>query len=384
MLRAPFPRSLLPLLLPLLATGGYTSSSKEGAPQAEQRETAVAEHSYPDPATPDSVPMISPEEKYLFFARGADIYWVDSSVLDPFLPDRAQSPEWWHVHPRPVYASLERTGTYQDWFDVYRLTEGTYAIYEPNQRLEAMSYLVLGAERGVLVDTGTGIGDIRAVVEALTDLPVSVVLTHGHHDHVGGSHRFDEVAHFDHAEALAELAGVQETNASLQRFITGESLWKPLPEGFEPATWTLPPVIPTHLLHDGDFIDLGSRQLEVIHTPGHAPGQISLLDRRNRLLFVGDHFSARPIFADYLDLDAFLASNERLAEMAAAYDHVLGGHCDPWIPGDIIPRISDAFRVIFEGGRTFVEDEGNRVYEFDGFEVWIRTKTVQIRLYSRS
>jgi hypothetical protein len=79
------------------------------------------------------------------------------------------------VHPRPIYAKLEKVGIFQEWFDVYELTEGTYAIYERNQFEEAISYLVLGSARGVLIDAGTRIGDIKAVAEKLTDLPVSSV-----------------------------------------------------------------------------------------------------------------------------------------------------------------------------------------------------------------
>lgn len=65
-------------------------------------------------------------------------------------PELVQPREWWRIHPRPGYASLEKVGTFQDWFDVYRSTDGTFAIYEPNQFEEVISYLVLGSDRGVL------------------------------------------------------------------------------------------------------------------------------------------------------------------------------------------------------------------------------------------
>ena len=147
-------------------------------------------------------------------------------------PELVQPPEWWRVHPRPIYSSLEKVGTYQEWFDVYRLAEGTYAIYEPNQFEEAISYLVLGTDRGVLIDAGTGIGDIRAVVEELTDLPVASLLTHEHYDHVGGAYRFDEIIASGNPAGLARLEAGR-SNESLQQYITEEYLWKPLPDGFD-------------------------------------------------------------------------------------------------------------------------------------------------------
>ena len=46
-------------------------------------------------------------------------------------------------------------------------------------------YLLEGAERALLIDTGWGSGTLRAYVERLTDRPVEVVITHGHLDHSG-------------------------------------------------------------------------------------------------------------------------------------------------------------------------------------------------------
>ncbi len=289
-----------------------------------------------------------------------------------------QPSQWWSVHPRLVYATLEKVGTYQAWFDVYRLAEGTYAVYEPNQFEEAISYLVLGRERGVLIDAGTGIGNIQRVVQELTDLPVSVVLTHEHYDHIGGAYRFDEIAHVDDSTALTLLAQGRD-NTSLQQYVTDAYLWKPLPEGFDPDAWTIPPIEPTLLLSDGEMIDLGERLLEVITTPGHSPGSICLLDRANRLLWTGDHFYPGPLYAHALDVNIadYITSNERLVGLVGLYDHVLSGHNDPWVRSEVIPRVSDAFMAIFEGAAQFSADDGLRRYYFDGFDVLIRSETVE-------
>jgi glyoxylase-like metal-dependent hydrolase (beta-lactamase superfamily II) len=289
-----------------------------------------------------------------------------------------QPSEWWRVHPRPVYATLEKVGTYQEWFDVYRLAEGTYALYEPNQFEEAISYLVLGSERGVLIDAGTGIGDVRQVVEGLTDLPVSVVLTHEHYDHIGGAYRFDEIAAPGNPAGLEVLSRGRD-NASLQGYLTDEYLWKPLPQGFDGATWTIPPLEPTRLLDEGDTIDLGGRTLAVIETPGHSPGSICLLDRENRLLWTGDHFFPGPLYAFGADvnIDDYVASNERLEGLIGEYDHVLSGHNDPWVESDVIRRVGEAFDAIANGTADYSEDDGLRRYFFQRFDVLIREETVE-------
>ena len=317
----------------------------------------------------------------LFACGGGDEVAEAGTAEDTSASELVQPSEWWNVHPRPVYATLEKVGTYQEWFDVYKLAEGTYAIYEPNQFEEAICYLVEGSEHAVLIDAGTGIGDLKAVVEDLTDLPVTLLLTHEHYDHVGSAHQFDEIIHFDNADALAVLAAGRD-NASLQGYLTPEYLWKPLPEGWDADAWSIPPITPDQLLEDGDVVELGGRELEVIYTPGHSPGQICLLDRANRLLWTGDHFFAGPLYAHAsdVDLDAYLESNRRLAEMVDAYDYLLGGHNSPWVDSEIIPRITTAFETIFAGGGEFSEGEGLRRYRFDGFDVLIRTESVMERM----
>jgi len=289
-----------------------------------------------------------------------------------------QPDQWWRVHPRPVYGTLEKVGTYQSWFDVYKLAEGTYAIYEPNQFEEAICYVVEGEERAVLIDAGTGIGNLKEVVSQLTTLPVSVVLTHEHYDHVGSAHLFTEVAMYDDSIGINVLRnGVG--NDRLQGYVTGDYLWKPLPGGFDPESWTIPPVMPTTLYNEGDAIDLGGRMLEVIYTPGHSPGSMCLLDSKQRLLFTGDVFFPGPLYAHPADvhIEHYRKSIDKLADRVDEYDYICSGHNDPWVKSEVMPRVKEAFNTIFEGQGKFTEDDGLRRYYFDGFDILIRAEVLQ-------
>lgn len=302
------------------------------------------------------------------------------SVYSEERSELVQPSKWWESLPRPGYASLEKVGLYDAWFEVYRLTEGTYAVYEPYQFEEAISYLVLGDERAALIDSGNGIGDVKRVASALTELPITVVLTHEHYDHVGGAHLFDDVSIADHPRAVERLrAGVDHQGAV--RLIEGDYVWKPLPSGVDPATWSIRGVEPTRLLEDGATVDLGGRELEVIRTPGHSPGSICILDSRERLLFTGDHFYPGPLYGhtDGFVLDDYLASNDKIAARLAEYDHVLGGHNEPWVESEVIPRVGAAFRRILAGAEDFNEDGGLRRYAFDGFDILVRAETVRAR-----
>lgn len=289
-----------------------------------------------------------------------------------------QPAKWWKKLPRPVYASLEKVNTSQPWFEVYGLTEDIFAIYEPFQFEEAMSYLVSGNEKAVVIDTGTGIGNLKQVISELTGLPVSVVNTHTHWDHIGNNHQFTEIACYDDEECIRKMRqGV--SNERLRISVTGDSIWKPLPEGFDASTWAIPPVKPTSLLEDGDMIDLGGRSLEVIHTPGHSPGSICLLDRKSRVLFTGDTFFPGPLYAypEDVNIDDYLNSLEKLSDRLDEYDYLCSGHNDPWVKSEVIPRVLKAFQDIMAGKGSYKEDGDIRRYAFDGFDILIRTDMIE-------
>ena len=306
-------------------------------------------------------------------------FWSAGGVALPQQSFNVVQPDnWWDILPRPGYASLTKVGLYGAWFEVYELPHHTFAIYEPYQFQEAISYLVLGSERAALGDSGNGIGNIRDVVDELTDLPVTVLLTHEHSDHFGGAHAFDEVALFNDPRALERVrAGVANDRA--RRSVTGEQVWQPLPEGVDPATFSIPGIEPKMLLEDGQTIDLGGRTLEVIHSPGHSPGSVCYLDRENRLLFTGDHFYPGPLYAfgATVDIDDYIASNDNLAGRTGDYDYVLSGHNEPWIEAAVIPRVSEAFRTILNGEGEYSEDSERRRYRFDGFDIIVRTELVE-------
>jgi len=289
-----------------------------------------------------------------------------------------QPQKWWTKLPRPIYASLEKIQTSQDWYEVYKLTVGTYAIYEPFQFEEAISYLVLGKERSVVIDTGTGIGDLREVIEELTDLPVSVVNTHTHWDHIGNNHQFEEIACHNHPACVDKLLnGV--SHSRLQSSIQGDSIWKPLPQNFDADTWEIPSVQPSTLLADGDVIDLGERTLEVIYTPGHSPGSICLLDKINRLLFTGDTFFPGPLYAfsEDVDIAEYRTSIDKLKSRMDEYDYLCSGHNDPWVRSDVIPRVDEAFQKILAGEGNYKQDGDIRRYSFEGFDILIRTDMIK-------
>src|ERR1700735_1374159 len=156
--------------------------------------------------------------------------------------------------PKPTAPAAGR------WFDDYFLIESldptTFAIGEPRYYQGNYSCLILGAQRAVLFDAGTGLRDIVPVVRSLTNLPVTVIPSHLHFEHVGALGRFENTA------VVAEPSLRVRTHGSRRALRRYEFL------GFAD-----PLSCPTFRVDDGcppdSIVDLGGRRLRVLATPGH-------------------------------------------------------------------------------------------------------------------
>ena len=160
------------------------------------------------------------------------------------------------------------------------------------------SYMVVGKDKALVIDTGLGDADVYANARKVTDLPLELVNTHGHGDHIGCNEKFDVV--YAHP---ADHAKVSRKNKD---------------------------IIP---VQEGYVFDLGGRKLEVIETPGHTPGSICILDRANKILFMGDSLYAGPLFLqfEYSSLKDYIASIDKLVGMSDVIEYLLICH------GDVCP-----------------------------------------------
>lgn len=260
---------------------------------------------------------------------------------------------WWDILPRRVYSSLEKVETSQSWYDVYRLHDWLYALYEGGQYDEALMYLVIGDEQAVVVDGGTGIGRLDLLVEELTDKPYFLLLTHTHNDHIGGCKDFDEIAVYDDAmsrESAAEGLGRDK----MGEIIEGDNVIREYPQGFDPDSYYAPPYTVTRWLRDGDRVELGGRSLEVIYTPGHSSDHLCLLDRGSRYLWTGDLFYTGGV-TTYLpggDHDSFIESCRRLVDLMPHYDMLLPAHNEPLVEKEIMVELMKAAEDVKAGRLT--------------------------------
>lgn len=111
-------------------------------------------------------------------------------------------------------------------------------------------------------------------------------------------------------------------------------------------------------------------------TPGHTPDSLCLLDRQNRILFVGDTFYPGPIYlyVPETDVAAYERSIGRLATLVPQLDILLTSHNLPLSRPEMLLRLSDAFRQVRTGNARFTVSGAQREYRFDGFSLLLANR----------
>jgi glyoxylase-like metal-dependent hydrolase (beta-lactamase superfamily II) len=258
------------------------------------------------------------------------------------------------------------------WFDVYQLPGRVFAFYEPRQEQEVLSYLIVGEKRALLFDSGLGIGRLGEIVRRLTSLPVVVLNSHTHFDHVGGNSEFTDIYAVDSAFTRDNAEG--HSNAYMLKNAGPSGACPPLPAGFDFAKYSIKPFRIAHTVHDGEIIDLGGRPLEVLLTPGHTPDALCLLDRKQKELFTGDTFYPDEIWLWWpeTDLDAYQKSIERIAALAPSLQVLRPAHSAPEADPGLLAKVALALPRARSGKMHYKVEPGRRVYQFSGFSIALR------------
>ena len=173
---------------------------------------------------------------------------------------------------------------------------------------ESTCYLIAGSEKALLVDSVNGYEDLKAITKTLTDLPVIVVNTHGHGDHILGNVYFDE-------------AWLHPADFALHDEFFGYAKEEMDKHGLKPCS--------LKALEVGQIFDLGGVQLEVVDLKGHTAGSIGLLDKAARIIYTGDGLNTHL----WMQLDHSLPISTMLeifrklkAEHGQDFDYVAHGH----------------------------------------------------------
>lgn len=287
-------------------------------------------------------------------------------------PAATNEGKWYDGMPRASWSRFEMIDSGQDWFEVYKLTDNTYAIYEPNQWQEAISYLLIGDEKAMLVDTLQGIGDLKAVIDQLTDLPIIVMNTHSHYDHVSSNYQFETIYGLDTPYTAINAMGHPHENYATS--MTMETIWKNLPKNFSLDFYDSKAFKIDKFVNNGENIDLGGRTIQVIFIPGHSPDSVILIDKENRMMMTGDSFYPAPIYvySDTSSFSDFLISSQIMFSYQNDVDYLLPGHNETMQPSSFLNELRSATLNIINPTTPYEQGSGRRTYDFGKFSIIVK------------
>ena len=215
--------------------------------------------------------------------------------------------------------------------EITKLYKNTWSISDGHVRM----FLLTGVEKALVIDSGISGVDLRDIAGKITHLPLKLLNTHADRDHIAGNDAFEEF-YMHPSEAMIY-------------YNLNKGKGKMLP------------------VFDGDVIDLGDRQLEVVHVPGHTPGSITVLDRNERCLIGGDPIQADGeiyMFGLHRDLHSYAAGLARLMKRVDDFDGIYPSHGRLYVGKEVIPQLITGAEAIIAGETVPFEERdmfGNKM-----------------------
>ena len=229
-------------------------------------------------------------------------------------------------------------------FERIILTQINPHVYLMDDHHEATGYIVVGSKKALVIDTMNGYEDVRAVVGTVTNLPIMVVNTHGHCDHIYGN------VYFDCAYLHPADLPVAQEHMRFSEFI----------EECNKRGLQMPPFEP---IRGGEVIDLGGLHLEVIELPGHTPGGILLLLKEDRILFTGDSINHHlwMQLEESSSMPEFVNNLEKVMYLTKEADVILHGHARGTDDISLMDKLLQGAKEIAEG-----KTENDKPYKWFG------------------
>ncbi len=216
------------------------------------------------------------------------------------------------------------------WYSIEKIDDRTYIISEPGSSQGNAVFLIMGSKEAILFDAGTGENkheSIAQLIRSLTTLPITVLLSHFHFDHIGSIGDFNRIAMPD-ILSLKDRISVD----SLIDLKQDETLTK------STVTLKISGLFPVE-----KDIDLGNRKIKILPTPGHTKESISIIDNENGYIFTGDLIYNGLLLLD--DGRAYVNSINVILENSDAKYRVFGSHGKPEVNYGQLVQIRNAIEM---------------------------------------
>jgi glyoxylase-like metal-dependent hydrolase (beta-lactamase superfamily II) len=202
---------------------------------------------------------------------------------------------------------------------------------------DEIMYLVTGDKKAALIDSGVGVGNLKSLIENLTDKPVMVILTHGHVDHIAGSGAFEEIYLNSKDDDLYKHHLTNERRQMHIDMSIGEKA-----KCISSTDYIELQTKKCKQLNVSDIFDLGGITLEICEGAGHTLGQTTVLIKEERMLLLGDacNYGTLLLPPECTSIEEYREVMNRLNQyVEGKYDSVLLSHGTGEAPVNIINEI---------------------------------------------
>ncbi len=212
-------------------------------------------------------------------------------------------------------------------------------------------YIFIGEDRALLFDSGYGLGNIREYIEKnITDKPVTLILSHGHLDHVGGAALFDEVYMNRDDDPVLFSFGTYEVRQS--RFD------EPVQPDYKGEIKNIRPY---------DEFDVGNETVVMLPVKGHTPGMMVPLLKKTRAAIFGDACGVGVLLFNEFSscVSEYRESLLTLKKYENDYDLILRNHGTFCSEKDLLDNVIECCDLILAGKDDHhpVERMGKILYE---------------------
>ena len=196
---------------------------------------------------------------------------------------------------------------------IYQINDHMW-LFQGKQGIIASFYAVEGSEKTMVIDSGHVIKDIKSYISKVTKKPQMLVLTHGHHDYIGGVDEYDTLyIHKGDKNLLDDYKGtIIEMNV-------------------------------------GDVFDIGNIHFSIFDLAAHSLGSVGILDVEDRCIFTGDGVGSCLIWmwtCREIPLEGFLKVVKEVEQMQDKFDTIFVGHMDTMILNNDITYIKKVISLV--------------------------------------